>query len=1229
MTLYVSRLDSIKASVSCFAFALCIGLGAQSDAEAAARSSAPRSGDVSAAKPHDKRQRSAVKHTTSDTFMAMLASSARGRRALLAETALRSQTAPNERDRIVSYAAAVMPGSRSEIARAAEIGALVANRNAGSFPHDVRASQSSTTGSFSARPPDNIAPKSRSVAVFDTWNYVPQRLAPLGPTDTYFWATQREDLGLTYGDAARREFGSNWGNAAVGQAVALNAPGNGATGWRGRGVTVAVIDSGIDATFANRLNSAEGFSYVHPELQGRLDIRSRKIRANGTHDLDIGDDRGSHGTHVAGTIAANLNGVGMTGIAPAANIIALRGWGGVGAAEGSTIQAVAYAASQSDVRIINGSYGPQARQGERTWFTPPSIGNEFAAVRQAVANGQVLVYATGNDFEAAPLQAQNPTGIPLFPFIRPANARHGAYDDGGRNYDFSILNRLPGFIVAVTNVDNNFVISSDANRCGVAAAWCISAPGGGIQNNNTAGIFSTVSRGFPSNASGDTIYVGPDGNLGYAFLSGTSMAAPHVSGVIAVLMEAYPNYSARDIVRLMFATADDLGARGVDRIYGHGFVRLDRALAAAPRIDAIPDTFVQNIQPGQTQTWAAPISTDRELQVQGARSGNSGENDGDLVIGGVAEFRGGVRVSTGDLVVDGTLKAPITSVGTDARLLGDGLVAGNIVVDGALKPGSGPADLYVEGSVTMNRGGQFQVDIDGLSDAGGPGSYSRLVLFGNGNTFRAGGNFSASFRGQDEGADNTFTTRIGDRFRTVLAEDGARVVGRFERIETEVNENGENGLPTHARLALIYHPTSVTLAVNPASFGNLTAHGVTLSHRQSAVGTALDRMQDPVTGAIAGPAAEIFDRLEGLGPAEIAPALQELSGSGHAHVLRSAFSAHQQFTGLVGDRIAALRSGTAGSATSLPVMALSNTGGVSFSAGQATSSYAALNAPVSPLTLAGPQVSIWGKVFGHASHSGGDSTSPGSRSSGGGVIVGSDVAITSSFTLGVATSFARSHTKGLALAGETTSYLGALYAAYSNGSLEADAVIGLAHSDFRTRRTIGFGGVDATASSSGSGTGLIANFEVGYRLQAGAGTAAWIKPFAGLSYSNLNRSGFVETGAGALGLSFPSQRFAMLQSRVGVAFGATLIADNKVTYAPEISLAWGRSLSDQTSRYRTTLVDEALVLPVATEGRDALLANVKLTAELNANFRLSAGYSGEYRARHVAHRLEGGARWTW
>lgn len=1215
----------MKAGVSCFALALCIGLGSHSHAGAAARSSDPRAGDALAAKPHDKRQRSAVKHTTSDTFMAMLASSARGRRALLAETASRSQTAPDERARIVSYAAALMPGSRSDIARAAEIGALIANRNAGSFPHGTRASQSSTMGSSSARPSENVAPKSRSAALFDTWGYLPQRVAPLATTDTYFWATQRDELGPAYGDNLRREFGSNWGNAAVGQAVALNVPGNGVTGWRGRGVTVAVIDSGIDARFANPLNPFQGFSYVHPDLAGRLDMRSRRVREDGTADLVIADDQGSHGTHVAGTIAANLNGVGMVGIAPGANILALRAGDNRG---GDQIQSLAYAASQADVRIINGSYGPEASQGERTWNTG-ALDAEFAAARQAVANGKVLVYSAGNDFERAPVQAQNPTGIPLFPFIRPANARHGAYNDGGRNYDFSVLNRLPGFIVAVTNLGNNLLISPDSNRCGVAAAWCISAPGGGVATNSNGAILSTVARGFTSNPNGDTIYTGPDANRGYAWLHGTSMSAPHVSGVIAVLMEAYPTYTAREIVRLMFATAEDLGARGVDRIYGHGLVRLDRALAAAPQIDTIPDTFVQNIQPGQTQTWAAPISTDRELRVQGTRSGAQGENDGDLVIAGVAEFRGGVRISTGDLVVEGTLKAPTTTVGADARLVGDGLVAGNVVVDGALKPGSGPADLYVDGSVTMNRGGQFQVDIDGLSDGGGPGSFSRLVLFGNGNTFRAGGSFSASFRGQDEGADNTFTTRIGDRFRTVLAEDGARVVGRFERIETEVDENGDNGLPPHARLALIYHPTSVTLAVNPASFGNLTAHGVTLSRRQSAVGTALDRMQDPLNSAIAGPAAEIFDRLEGLSPAEIAPALQELSGSGHAHVLRSAFSAHQQFTGLVGDRIAALRSGTAGSGNSLPVLALSNAGGVSLSAGQATSSYAALNAPVSPLTLAGPQGSVWGTVFGHASHSGGDGTSPGSRSSGGGVIVGSDIAITSHFTLGLATSFTRSHTKGRALASETTSYLGALYAAYANAGLEAEAVIGLAHSDFRTRRTIGFGGVDTTASSSGGGTGLIGNFEVGYRLQAGSGPRAWVKPFAGLSYSDLNRSGFVETGAGALGLSFPSQRFAVLQSRVGVAFGATLIAGNNVTYAPEISLAWGRSLNDQTSRYRTTLADQALVLPVATEGRDALLANVKLTAELNANFRLFVGYSGAYRARHVAHRLEGGARWTW
>ncbi len=1218
--------STARSTTSYLALVLCLGLGAQVLTSHAATAAPDKPKTITKAAP-----------VSADGIKALLERGARGRRTLIAEVVNQTRQKPDSRDAIVGFAASLLPDGLADFGRAGEIGVLLATQAYSPARTDVFAAALSATRASTQRSADGVGTAlpvtarvsaTRSASVFDSWGYFPARIAPFTVQDNYGWAPQRTDLIPLYTDIFRREFGANWGNTAIGQAFALNLTGpNGLNGWRGRGVTIAVIDSGIDARFNNPNDQNQGFAYVHPDLAGRLDIRSRRVRVDGTFDLDIMDDRGSHGTHVAGTIAANLNGIGMMGIAPSANIIALKGV----ATGGDTVQSLHYAASQADVRIINGSYGPSASPGELTWVTG-SLGAEFNAVQSAVAAGKVLVYATGNDFATAPIQAQNPTGVPLFPFIRPVNARFGAYDDGGRNYDFSALSRMPGFIVAVANLDHNFVISADSNRCGVAAAWCISAPGGGTNGGTSNGILSTVVQGLPSsspNPSQAVPYIGPDANLGYAFKNGTSMATPHVSGVIAVLMEAYPNYSARDIIRLMFATADDLGDRGVDRIYGHGLVRLDKALAAGPQIDAIPDTFVQNIPAGQTQTWAAPISTDRELNVQGTRSGNRGANDGDLIIAGVAEFRGGVTISSGDLVVEGTLRTPTVTVGANARLLGDGLVFGDVVVNGSLKPGVGPSEMYVNGNVTVKAGGQFQADIDGISDAGGPGSYSRLVIFGAGKTFQAGGSFLASFRGQDEGADNTFTPHIGDRFRVVLAEDGARVLGRFARIETEVDENGVSGLGPNTRMALLYDSTSITLAVMPTSFANLSAHGINLSRSQSAVGQALDRMQNGATGAVSGPATEIFERLSWLGPQEISSALQQMSGSGHAASLRSAFASGQQFSGLIGDRIGALRSGGAGSGGSLPIMAMSGGGGLSLAAGQMVASYAPLGEPASSGSIRAEGPSVWGKLFGQWSRTGGEAGTPGTRASGGGLVIGGDIPLTSTFVLGAAASYARSRTTGEGLSGDTTSYLGAVYGSFSKDGFEVDALAGLTYSEFSTQRTMTFGGASTVALSSTGGLGLIGNAEVGHRFRFTAGVPLWVKPFIGLSYGDLKRSAFAETGAGAFGLSFPGQRFASVQGRAGLAFGATIAGPNGIVFLPEASLAWGRSLSDSTTSFRANLVDQPMLLQTAGPGRDAFNASVKLTAELTSRFRMFAGYSGEYRSNSNAHRVEGGARLTW
>ncbi len=1056
----------------------------------------------------------------------------------------------------------------------------------------------------------------RNNQVFNTWNYIAPRPIPATANDEYGWALQRTDLSTFYNNDALREFGANWGNSAVGQANALNVnTPSGLNGWRGRGVTVAVIDSGIDARFANPNNPAQGFAYVHPEFVGRLDTRSRRPFSDGTFDLQIADDPStSHGTHVAGTIAAAFDGVGMVGIAPGANILALKA---IGPGGGDAVAAMNFAASQSDVRIINGSYGPSARPGETTWFTH-SLDAEAFAVRNALAAGKLLVFANGNDFQTAPVQAQNPTGIPLFPYIHPVNANTGVYNDGGRNYNFSFTRALPGMIIAVANLDHNLEISANSNRCGVAAFWCISAPGGGT-SYDARGILSTVVPGTANS-------FGP--GSGYAYSAGTSMAAPHVAGVLAVLMEAYPEYSPRDLVRVIFGTAQDLGARGVDRIYGHGLIRLDRALALGPQFANTPTPFVQNVPRGQPVFWAAPINTERELVVQATRSGEDGADDGDLIIAGVARFGGGVRVSSGDLVIEGTLRAPTLTVGQNARLTGDGIVAANVLVDGAMNPGSGPGALTVSGNITMRPGSEFQIDVDGLSDLGGPGSHSQLIILGNGNVFTAGGRFSASFRGQDEGADNTFNPRIGNRFRVILAEQGARIEGRFVSLQAEADDAGQTGLPAQSRLALIYKPTSVTLAVNPASFGDLRPHGVQLNRRQSGVGLALDRMQDPVTGAITGNAAFLFDALENLSPQDMPFALHQLSGVGHAAVMRSAMNAAQQFSGLVGERIGAIRMGGPAAAGSAPAMAFSSGSGFSFAAQDWMASYPPTRAtPVA--SGAAPQFAVWGKVFGQWSRLSGDGVAQAMRATGGGVTAGADITLAPGTMLGAVAGYARSRTTGDGVAGDTTSYLGALYGAYALGGLEVDGLAGYSWSEFQTQRNIAFSQVNATARSSSHGGGFFGGAALGYRMQFEGSVPLWLKPFAGLSYNSLGRSSFGETGAGALGLAFPSQMFASTQGRLGLSMGATLKGTDGVTYQPEASIALARSISDTSLSYRATLADQIMILPAVAPGRTALQSSVKVTAAFNDQLRLFVGYAGEHRSNASTHRVEGGLRLNW
>lgn len=309
------------------------------------------------------------------------------------------------------------------------------------------------------------------------------------------------------------EYDSQWSLKAIGVQDAWSRR------YTGAGVTVGVIDSGLDAT--------------HPEFEGQLTPFSLDVFTGG---LGVIDEH-SHGTHVAGTIAAARNGRGMVGVAYDAQLTILRFLDGqnVGSNDPMAIPALYGLALDNGVRLFNNSWGggfliPEAEPWEVVQF----LGAEEIAIYQRAAElDSILVWATGNESLDQPgLQASLPYYLP----------------------------ELQPHWIAVTATNNRGGIASYANRCGLAAAWCMAAPGGdgpvGDEGAEEAFIISTI----------------PDAQLGAK--AGTSMAAPHVTGAVAIARQMYPQAPAAALSRLTLATATDLGAPGVDEIYGWGLLNV-------------------------------------------------------------------------------------------------------------------------------------------------------------------------------------------------------------------------------------------------------------------------------------------------------------------------------------------------------------------------------------------------------------------------------------------------------------------------------------------------------------------------------------------------------------------------------------------------------------------------------------------------------------------------------
>lgn len=231
------------------------------------------------------------------------------------------------------------------------------------------------------------------------------------------------------------------------------------------------------------------------------------------------DDNNGHGTHVAGVIAALANDTGIVGIAPNVDLYSIKVLNELGAGTtGSIVRGIEWAIEQ-DVDIINLSI---------TSTTDDPLMKK--ALQAAYDKGILLVGAAGN------LGSKSADTV-TYP---------GKYDT----------------VIAVSAVNADLTRFTQSSH---GAQVEIAAPG--------VGIFST----YPSE------WDFMDGKQdGYTLQTGTSMAAPHVTGVLALLKERFPAMSHVEIRNLLGGLSKDLGDPGRDPIFGKGFLQYEKVLPGAP-----------------------------------------------------------------------------------------------------------------------------------------------------------------------------------------------------------------------------------------------------------------------------------------------------------------------------------------------------------------------------------------------------------------------------------------------------------------------------------------------------------------------------------------------------------------------------------------------------------------------------------------------------------------------
>ncbi len=972
------------------------------------------------------------------------------------------------------------------------------------------------------------------------------------------------------------EFNAEWGLGAIHADQAY------AAGYSGKGVKLGIFDQPVYAKHPEFASQNKVINLVTTGIREYTDpyIPVKKgdvFRYDGTPSVDSDGTLGSHGTHVGGIAAGNRDGGEMHGVAFNAQIISAENGdpgpedGIILGNDGAVYQAGWDALIASGARIINNSWGigitEKFDQGGKDpaypHFTLADAQKQFDQIKQilgtkaggayqgaidAARSGIVTIFAAGNDYNLNNPDAM--AGLAYFvPEIAPNWLSVASLQDPSNTGDYSI--------------------STFSSRCGYTASFCVAAPG--------TKVYSSIIEGN----SVDNL------TTGYAKYSGTSMAAPHVAGSIAVLMERFPYMTGAQVASVLKTTTVDMGAPGIDALYGWGMIDLGKAINGPGifvteqdipeefRVSGAygPEQFVVNL-PGVGAVLDKGKPTERVcddthcgLDVWSNNiSGHGGltkQGIGTLVLTGNNSYAGPTLINQGLLAINGSVTSDVTV--QNAGVLGGSGTVGSLTArsGGTVAPGNSIGTLNVARNVSFEPGSRYAVEVapNGQSDR----------IQSNGSATIGGGEVAVSLENSTNLlSQSEVRSLLGQQYNILTAQQG--ISGRFDSVAPNYLFLGTG---------LTYQPNQVTLNVgrNDTSFASVAA-----TQNERAVAAAAEALAagNPVYESI----------LNAGSTGEARQAFRQLSGQIHADIASAQVNDSRYLRDALNGRLRQAE----GLATS-PDIKADDDGGA------------------------------WAQLLGAWDHASGDANATGYQASTYGVLVGLDSALADDWRLGVATGYTRTSLDGgYGSNADSDNYHLAVYGGKQFGELALRAGGGYTWHRFDTSRSVNYGMQSDRETAKYSARTEQVFAEAGYSVKAD-----WVnlEPFANLAYINFQNNGISEDG-GAAALHGDKQHTDATVSTLGLRADTQWQASKTTSVALRSELGWQHQYGDldRGTGLRFNGGNSPFVVNSVSASRDGAVLKASAEVAVNKNATLSLGYGGLLSQNYQDNSVNAGFTWN-